>query len=376
MLLPLNNVSDSHLANLFIKVYARWHKYSNLYSTTHSVPEIFNNRHYPVFSVQDSAETINNDPAKIKFFFNMSEGVRRFSAEHMPTLFKLKSDCVYIFVTGDKFSADDHPIFNWLGEKIHYVNIYWPFLLYQLATVDFFDPVFNFPNQNNDKFYDFRSEKTVDFVSLIGSGRPERTYLVKKIKNKIPEDSFALSICNNLRGNVTIFKHDIQFERTPDFNWSDRQQLQDTIAISESPPIDLYNQARLYLVVETQIADDQVDNFAITEKTTKALFTGIPFVIYGAKHFITNLRKMGFMTYESLWSEDYDSLPTYQERADAIVELMQHLSEFDWESVIPELERIHYHNLKLLVNRNKILHNAFLNFDQQLQEVIHQIESS
>jgi len=369
-MLPLINNSNCQYADLFAKVYARWHKYCNLYSTTHEIPACFSDKSYPVFSVHDSAEEINSNPSKIKIFFNFHDSLRHFNIEHKPNLLQLRSDCVYIFVTGDQFSEEDYQITNSLGEKIHYVNICWPFFIYQTATIDFFDPILTFPSQNNDKFYDFRSEKTVDFISVIGNARLERTYLVKKIKKHLPKNHFAIGIANTLRGKAEVFDHDIVAERSPELLWGVRTAIKNTLALCDIPPIDLYNQARVKIVVETQIANDNVDNFFITEKTIKALFTGMPFLVYGSRGFLANLQSMGFMTYNSLWNEDYDLLPTWKERADAIVETLQDLLEFEWESVIPELERIHYHNLKTLINRNKILHNCFLEAENSLEKII------
>lgn len=372
MHLPFENTSDIFCA-MFAKAYNAWHEHSNLYANFHQVPECFAGKHYPVFSSLDSADKININPSKIKCFFIFSEGLRWISKENLSCLPDLRSDCRYVFITGDNFRAEDYALYNQRGEQLNYVNIYFPWFLYQLSPVDFFNPTYNYSLVDDNKFYNFNSEKPVDFISLIGAGRQERIYLYKKIQNTIDRDRYAISFATRLLGRKEIFNHD--FSYTPQNCWVDRSVFK-KLSISNSVPIDVFNQARLNIVVETQIKYDSVDNFFVTEKTTKALFTGIPFIVYGAKNFMANLRKTGFMTYDSLWSEDYDSLPTYQERADAIVDLINELQTFDWESAIPELERIHYHNLKLLSNRNKIITPAFLNFERQLQEVIHQVECS
>ena len=50
-----------------------------------------------------------------------------------------------------------------------------------------------------------------------------------------------------------------------------------------------YNQSYFNIVVETDI--NYTDNFFLTEKTVKALLTGMPFVIVGTPDFIKNLQQ-------------------------------------------------------------------------------------
>jgi len=365
-----------HIQDL-TNAYDVWHENSNLYTNAHRIPDCFLDKKYPAYHAQESADVINADRSKIKFFIIIQESLRFIDNKKpeltIPSLSYLKADCTYIFITGDNFNADDFPIYNGNGEKLSYINIYFPWWIYWLTPVDFSDPTYNYSLTGYNKFYDFYSKKTVDFISLMGTMRPERQYLVRKLYPKLYKKICAVSIADELLGHTEIFDHD--FDYTPQQFWGDRSVFK-KLSVAHSLPIDLYNQAKLNLVVETQIAYDSVDNFFVTEKTIKSLFTGIPFILYGAKNFLSNLRKIGFKTYSTLWNEDYDSLPTHKERAKAIVKLISNLENFDWQAAIPELERIHYHNLKLLNNRNKIVTPAFLNLEHKIIEIINQVESA
>jgi len=48
------------------------------------------------------------------------------------------------------------------------------------------------------------------------------------------------------------------------------------------------------------------DTFLPTEKIARPLALKNPFIVYGPKHFLRNLRRLGFKTFGNYWSEDYD----------------------------------------------------------------------
>ena len=77
-------------------------------------------------------------------------------------------------------------------------------------------------------------------------------------------------------------------------------------SISQTLPIDLYNQCRFNLTVETDL--DWTNEFFLTEKTVKNLIIGMPFVSVSTPHFLKNLRSLGFETYSSVWDESYDDI--------------------------------------------------------------------
>jgi hypothetical protein len=48
-------------------------------------------------------------------------------------------------------------------------------------------------------------------------------------------------------------------------------------------------------------------SFFITEKTFRCIANHRPFIIYGPRYFLKNLKKLGFNTFDSWWDEGYDS---------------------------------------------------------------------
>ena len=55
-----------------------------------------------------------------------------------------------------------------------------------------------------------------------------------------------------------------------------------------------------------------------TEKFTKPLYYGQPFILIGFKNSLKFLKEMGFKTYDDIFDESYDELETWEERTRAV----------------------------------------------------------
>jgi len=67
--------------------------------------------------------------------------------------------------------------------------------------------------------------------------------------------------------------------------------------------LSFYSTFDIEIVAETYT---QGDTFFPTEKTVRPIMAAKPFIVYGPKGYLSRLRDMGFETYSSLWSEEYD----------------------------------------------------------------------
>ena len=81
-------------------------------------------------------------------------------------------------------------------------------------------------------------------------------------------------------------------------------------------------QAFLYVSVETVL---QYPYPYLTEKTFRAILHKRPFVILGAPGSVNQMKKIGFKTFDSLWSEDYDSIKDPNERMRAVVDIVKEI---------------------------------------------------
>ena len=60
----------------------------------------------------------------------------------------------------------------------------------------------------------------------------------------------------------------------------------------------------------------------LTEKTARSIVMKLPFIVLGDRGSLVELRSYGFKTFDSVWDESYDLLPTYEERTAAAEELL------------------------------------------------------
>ena len=78
--------------------------------------------------------------------------------------------------------------------------------------------------------------------------------------------------------------------------------------ISQLVPYNIYNNAYISLVTETEGGKKATDenNFFVSEKITKPILVGHPFLVYGGQYYLKNLRELGFETFDPWLDESYD----------------------------------------------------------------------
>jgi len=89
--------------------------------------------------------------------------------------------------------------------------------------------------------------------------------------------------------------------------------------------------------------------FYPTEKISRAIVCHTPFIVYGAKHFLKNLRKMGFQTFKDFWDESYDSYSGIDRilLINKIVNEISNLSIADLKILHKNMNNILEHNYKI-----------------------------
>lgn len=81
-----------------------------------------------------------------------------------------------------------------------------------------------------------------------------------------------------------------------------------------------YNRFFLDIVCETW---HEGDCFMPTEKIGRTLRSGTPFIVYGGRNFLSNLKKLNFKTFGDFWDESYDHYEG-QERIAKLKELIDY----------------------------------------------------
>ena len=244
--------------------------------------------------------------------------------------------------------------------EIDYTVIHWNYFLY-----DYVNRAINprVVDSWQDKDYKFNKNKEFVFSALIGGKKPWRDFLVDRIHNCLNFNNYVLNYAGQELKKSSQYD-DISYDRS---QFNSYKTIYQNYTLSSSIPINLYNKSRLLLIVESQTYEH--NEFHLTEKTIKALLTGIPFVICGSYKFLEQLRALGFKTYSEVWSEEYDLIQNNQDRIASIVDLLNDISTMDWDqATVDKLQNIAYHNKLQLLNVNSIMKQQLLTIVDQFKD--------
>lgn len=107
-----------------------------------------------------------------------------------------------------------------------------------------------------------------------------------------------------------------------------------------------YDNIFLDVVCETYFTGN---TFYPTEKTVRPLVSKTPFLLFGPQNYLSNLKKLGFKTFDNYWSEEYDKCDGLY-RAQEIEKILFQISN----KSVTELE-IMYNNMLPILEHNKHL---------------------
>lgn len=263
--------------------------------------------------------------------------------------YKYPKNKKYIFFSSGRW---DITKFNFGFE---YDILYWHYFIYDYVKRGISSNLLDF---FQEKEYSATEPKDFTFSTLIGTRRDFRDKLVNIIQQNIKFDNFVLNYAG-----VELGKSSRALDINYDFdNYNSYKPIHQYYSISSSLPTKLYNKSKVLLVVETtcgtksETTCEMHDEFFVTEKTVKALLTGIPFVLCGSYNFLKNLKALGFRTYNEIWDESYDQILNVDERMLTLVNTLNDIDRLLWdETVIDKCKQIAYHNKSLLLNVNSIM---------------------
>jgi hypothetical protein len=338
-------IASNGLVQILLERYQIWCDCKNYYESPHTPLVVNSEDGIPCYNYQD-LEQINRHRNSLIAIDCLVEGIHsnNFFSEYN------KSNRYLIFSNG----MWDRSHYN-LG--IDYRLVHHNFFLFDMADT------YNSPNRFCyflNKRYDLSGSKPYIFVSTIGNIRPERDYLVEKLKLDIQYDNFLLRYSG--KDIVGVGTKDVV-----KFDNNSFDPYTDIISkyyhnVSQTLPIDLLNQGWFNLIVESDL--DWTHSFFLTEKTVKNLAIGMPFVLAATPHFLKHLKALGFETYSSLWDESYDEIEDYRLRLDAIVDLCNTLKSFKWEQAHDELFRIGLINRANFTNLNLVADREFVQLEE------------
>jgi hypothetical protein len=118
------------------------------------------------------------------------------------------------------------------------------------------------------------------------------------VKNKTSKNLLNKKLLNELKVDADNFKP-IQLEEDVMYG---TDLVMEKYLYTINPK--WYYKSKVNIIAETMLYPNLIH---LTEKTWKAIYLGVPFVIYSpSKHYLKTLRGMGFKTFNSVINEDYD----------------------------------------------------------------------
>lgn len=348
-------ISSNGLVKNLIDFYTVWKDATTFYKNLDNTPALETDpAGIPCFNYLEK-EAINSCQAPVIVIDCLTEGLHSIGY-----LKKYRKDHHYIIFSNGDWDRD-----RWdLG--IDYTLIWYPFFLFEMADT------YNSPQRfcyYLEKEYVFDYPKPLAFVSTIGNTRPLRDIIVEQILSRIDNSRFILRYSGQ---DLSVPSDDLDPIKFLPGEFDAYTPIVEKYYhnVSQTLPINLYNQSYFNLIVETDL--DYEHSFFLTEKTIKSLIVGQPFVVVSNSRHLENLRQIGFRTFNDLWDESYDSIEDFRSRVDAVVELCQFLSsDFDWQSHKGQLEEIKNHNRSLFQNLGSVANSYFVAMEKNLAKFSH-----
>lgn len=101
----------------------------------------------------------------------------------------------------------------------------------------------------------------------------------------------------------------------------------------------------VYVITETV---SEYPYVYFTEKTWKAMATGVPFIMINAQNSLSKLQDFGFKTFNKWWNEDYDIKNTGADRVEAAVKILQDLSQLTLDEL-----KLMRHEMDYVIKHNQ-----------------------
>lgn len=121
------------------------------------------------------------------------------------------------------------------------------------------------------------------------------------------------------------------------------------MSLSQIIPISIYNKTAFSAVAETCYNDD----FSFfTEKTSKPIIAKRLFVMFAGRNYLSNLRKLGFKTFDTIIDESYDDEDNATLRWTKAWEQMVWLSNQPQSFILQKVKPIVEHNFQVMMNSN------------------------
>lgn len=195
--------------------------------------------------------------------------------------------------------------------------------------------------------------KESHFDILLGRKKPHRDAVYQYVKQNLPAGNRVLTYFNEHQidfatGNEQWIWEDrgMQFINDPKWTVDFVKYYGHNMSISQVIPIGIYNRTAYTVIAETNYSNQY--SF-YTEKTSKPIIARRLFVIFAGQHYLQNLHKLGFKTFDSVIDESYDSIEDNAQRWAAACEQLSALCKLDQATVLEKIQPIVEHNFTVMM---------------------------
>jgi len=176
------------------------------------------------------------------------------------------------------------------------------------------------------------------FDCLLGTKKPHRDQVEKFYQQSLHQNKFIF----------TYFKDDVrkgcwQQAIPNDMQWSSDSVDYEGFScpLSALIPVDIYNQTYYSVVAETTALNTHNQ---YTEKLAKPILAQRLFVVFAGQHYLHNLRRKGFQTFDGVIDESYDLIEDNDTRFALAWQQIEYLCQQDPDQILSKIKSIVSHN--------------------------------
>lgn len=218
-----------------------------------------------------------------------------------------------------------------------------------------FPYVYNLNYLCQEKLIPF-AEKPYKFDALFGLPRPHRKFVYNFLSQYNDQPWFYQSPFFNTQVKDQVVKYNLD---QSDF-WEDDMIVDPEqeykchyhgikMNLSQVMPFKVYKKTSFSLVCETAFHND----FSFfTEKIVKPMLGYRMFIVISGHNYLKNLRSLGFLTFDTVIDETYDTIEDNEQRWTQALEQAVWLCKQDFQCIMEKITPIVLHNYDILKNLN------------------------
>lgn len=216
------------------------------------------------------------------------------------------------------------------------------------------------------------------FDILLGRKKPHRDFVYNYATAHLPVEQRTMTYFNehqiDFSANETCWSWEqpgLRFINTPKWTVDMVDYFGHRMSLSQVIPIGIYNQTSYTVVAETNYSNDY--SF-YTEKTAKPIIAKRLFIMFAGRHYLRNLRELGFQTFDGIIDESYDSIADNQQRWAAACEQISWLLKQDTREILAKVKPRVDHNFTVMMERGWLL-DYVSDLELKVEQIVQQTQS-